>query len=221
MLGAEFASCFLVVAVITFTNVGGLAGGAGIVIFLTMAIYQFDTKNAIALQNACHIAGGLTRYVMSLRESHPLREGEGTLVDYNLLSLMMPGAILGASLGTIANLLLPGPLILAFFVASMSFTLLTGIRKYLSLKRTERTIVPLAHHQLPTQGSALKLAETPGKDFKDGESPLELEDFEGGQSAAASEDHTTERRLDHSDSTNMSLRRTLVIQSQPTMDPSQ
>ena len=39
MLGAEFASCFLIVAVITLTNVGGLAGGAGIIIPLMMAIY--------------------------------------------------------------------------------------------------------------------------------------------------------------------------------------
>ena len=92
---------------------------------------------------------------MSLRESHPLREGKGTLVDYNLLSLMMPGAIIGAILGTTANLILPGPLILAFFIVSIGLSVVTGLRKYLSLRKNERTIVPLAHRQLSSPVTAL------------------------------------------------------------------
>ena len=183
MMGSEFASCFLVVAIITFSNVGGLGAGGGILIFLMMSIFQFNAKNDIALQNACNIAGSVTRYVVSLREGHPLREGKGTLVDYNLVSLMMPGAVVGVSLGTIANAILPGPLILVFFISCVGFSAYTGVRKYILLRKVEQGNVPLAHSQLSTTGPVPKIVDdpTPSEGVKDIESaPVELAMYEGG-----------------------------------------
>ena len=129
MSTTEFMLCFFVIGVLTFTNTGGL-GGAGIVVPLMMGLYHFDVKNAIILSNFSAPCSGVVRYFMNLGETHPLKNGSGVLTDYNIISLMLPAAIIGASIGTIVNLILPGPIILALFIVVTSFTAYTALKKF-------------------------------------------------------------------------------------------
>ena len=51
MLSTEFWGLFLIMGLLIFTNMGGM-GGAGIVIPVMIALYQFDTRKAISLSHS-------------------------------------------------------------------------------------------------------------------------------------------------------------------------
>ena len=150
----EFVLCFIVMLIATFTNTGGL-GGAGIIVPVMMGLYRFDAKNAIALSNFSAPCSGVARYFLNLRQPHPLKNGKGVLCDYNIITLMLPSAIIGASIGSIVNLVLPGPVILIIFIFVTSFTVYTALVKYCALRKKEKSIkktVPVTpHHQEPQQ----------------------------------------------------------------------
>lgn len=134
----EFVLCFIVMLIVTFTNTGGL-GGAGIIVPVMMGLYRFDTKNAIALSNFSAPCSGVARYLLNMRQPHPLKNGKGVLCDYNIITLMLPAAIIGASIGSIANLVLPGPVILTLFILVTSFTVYTALVKFCRLRQSEKS----------------------------------------------------------------------------------
>ena len=51
MLETEYYGLFLVMGLLIFTNIGGMAG-AGIVIPTMIAVYQFDTRKAMSLSHS-------------------------------------------------------------------------------------------------------------------------------------------------------------------------
>ena len=51
MLETEYYGLFLIMGLLIFTNIGGMAG-AGIVIPVMIALYQFDTRKAISLSHS-------------------------------------------------------------------------------------------------------------------------------------------------------------------------
>ena len=136
MTNVEFFLCFFVIGIITFTNTGGL-GGAGIIVPVMMGLFRFDAKNAIALSNFSAPCSGVVRYISNLGQPHPLKSGKGVLVDYNIITLMLPSAIIGASIGSIVNLVLPGPVILAIFILVTSFAAYVALRKFCALRDSE------------------------------------------------------------------------------------
>lgn len=111
----ELAYSFLVIFAIAFMSFGGTAGG-GIIIPIAMGLYRFDAKTAVALSNFSFVAAGMTRQILSLGKTHPLKNGAGVLCDYSLISMMLPGAVLGASIGAIVNQILPGPIVILLFI---------------------------------------------------------------------------------------------------------
>ena len=119
MLQTEFILCFVVMAIITFTNTGGLGGG-GIIVPVMIGLYGFDAKSAIAINNFATPWSCLVRYLAHLNVSHPLKNGKGITVDYNVFTLMIPSAIVGASFGTVVNIMMPAPIILVLFILATS-----------------------------------------------------------------------------------------------------
>lgn len=65
MSQVEFGYAFIVIAAITFTNIGGTSGG-GIIIPIAMWLYHFDVKYAVALSNFSIASSGLTRQISTL-----------------------------------------------------------------------------------------------------------------------------------------------------------
>ena len=136
MTKREFYQNLIIMAATAFTNTGGF-GGAGIIIPIMVGLYSFDTKNAIALSNFSVSVSSFVRYIFHFNMSHPLKNGAGVAVDYNIITLMLPAAIVGASIGIIVNLVLPGPIILGLFITVSSITALTACKKFIKLRRTE------------------------------------------------------------------------------------
>jgi len=90
----------------TFSNAAG-SGGGGIVVPIALILYKFDTKTAIGLSNCCLGFGGVVKYLLSLSERHPLKNGQGVVYDYSIATVAVPAAIIGVSLGSICNLITP------------------------------------------------------------------------------------------------------------------
>ena len=138
MLASEFFGLFVVTALLIFTNIGGLGGGGILIPVMLGGLYQFDTRNAVSLSNASIAVATLTRYFVNLHVKHPLKNGTGTQTDYNITILMLPGIIIGASLGSIVNLSLPGPIIIAGFLLCNCYAAFIGCRNFLRIRRKEK-----------------------------------------------------------------------------------
>ena len=136
MFGSEFFSCFLVIFLLAFTNTGGLGGG-GIIVPTMMSFFRFDTRNAISISNFSIATSTAVRYFVNLREPHPLKSGNGTLNDYGVTLLMLPSIVIGASLGSIVNLSLPGPIICAGFILCNMVTASIGLRNFFKVRKVE------------------------------------------------------------------------------------
>ena len=124
-------------AAVTFTNTGGL-GGAGIIVPVMLGLFRFNAQNAVTLSNFSAPTSGLVRYFTFLKEPHPLKNGYGVVTDYNIITLTLPAAIFGASIGSIVNLIMPGPIILILFVLVTSAAAIVALKKYCKLRATEK-----------------------------------------------------------------------------------
>ena len=52
------------------------------------------------------------RYFINSNKPHPLKNGKGLLVDINVMVIMLPMIVSGVSLGVIANIASPDPVII-------------------------------------------------------------------------------------------------------------
>jgi len=139
MYASEFYVYFSIIAILAFTNTGGLGGG-GILIPIMMGIFHFDTHNAISISNCSTAVSSGVRYFVNLRESHPLKQGKGTIHDYGVAILMLPGIVIGATLGSIVTLSLPGPFICAGFILCNLVTSGIGMRNFFKIRQAENAL---------------------------------------------------------------------------------
>ena len=135
----EFGFCMIVICVITFTNAGGLGSG-GIIVPLMMGLFRFDAKNAVAISNFATPWSSVLRFLKNSGESHPLKNGNGILIDYNVCTLVLPSAIVGASIGSIVNQMMPDPIILALFILATIAMVYQALLKYCHLRKSERNL---------------------------------------------------------------------------------
>lgn len=92
-------------------------GGGGVMIPTAMLFFRFDTDHAIAMSNVSIFFSALARFLMNLGKPHPLKT-HGTIVDFNYATLMLPAVIIGSTIGSIINLILP------MYVVTLGLTLL-------------------------------------------------------------------------------------------------
>jgi uncharacterized membrane protein YfcA len=100
----EFFGLIIVLVILVLANVAGLGGG-GIIIPILMAMFGFSTKEAIALGSVLILSSSLVRFILQVEERHPLKEA--TVVDYNIVIVMLPMVMLGSFMGVIVNIALP------------------------------------------------------------------------------------------------------------------
>jgi uncharacterized membrane protein YfcA len=104
MQPSEVLGIFVLTTLTVLANVGGIGGG-GIIIPVTMAMFGFSTKEAIALSGALILAGSLARFAMQVNEKHPQKEA--TLIEYNYVIVMLPMVLVGSFIGVLVNITTP------------------------------------------------------------------------------------------------------------------
>jgi len=70
------------------------------------------------------------RFLNSLKDSHPLKNGKGVVYDYNFAAVSLPAAIVGASFGSIVNIVAPEPAVIALFLCVTLYTAWSSLKKY-------------------------------------------------------------------------------------------
>ena len=108
----EFAGIIVLTFLIALANVSGIGGG-GLIIPISMALFTFTTKEAIAISGFTIFTGSVTRFFYSYNQRHP--EKDATLIDYGIVIVMMPLVLLGSYIGVLMNLMLP-PILLSLFL---------------------------------------------------------------------------------------------------------
>ena len=136
MKGQEFFGFLAVIAILWITNVGGIGGG-GTVVPILMIFHKFDAKNAIALSNFSIFLSSIIRYIINSPQPHPLKDGKGVLVDYNLAILMLPMIISGVSFGVILNILMPNIIVIITYCLGLIYFGYGVTKKAINLYKTE------------------------------------------------------------------------------------
>ena len=102
MLAAEIIGLFVIVLALCFTNIGGLGGG-GILVPVFIGLFKFDTRTSVALSSSSFATNSMVRLPFHWTKHHPLKNGSGTKIDYNISAIMVPGIVVGSTLGVIIN----------------------------------------------------------------------------------------------------------------------
>ena len=155
MIAQEFLYCFVVLGSVALAGTAG-TGGSGVVIPIMMGLYHFDGKNAIALSNLSIATSGLVRYLCNLNTKHPLKNGKGVVFDYNFATLAVPASIVGASIGSIFNLILPQPIVIGFFALCTLGTVAQALVKIRKMKKAGLAGSQPAVHNFLSENSGRK-----------------------------------------------------------------
>jgi uncharacterized membrane protein YfcA len=132
----EFWGMVMVFAVLWVANMGGIGGG-GMLVPVCMIFFRFNATNAIPLSNFSIFLSSVQRCLLNSKKSHPLKNGTGLLVDYNLAIVMLPAIISGVSVGGIIHRLLPALIINVFYIVLLAFLLSTLFKKFMAIRKAE------------------------------------------------------------------------------------
>lgn len=136
MLLPEFFGYFLTMVVLIITNCGG-NGGGGALIPVLYVFFQFDARNCIALSNATILVSSCIRYVVNFKAAHPLKEGTGVLIDYNVATMMLPMIIVGAALGVMVNEILHELVMNIIYTVVLALIFITILHKFIKARQAE------------------------------------------------------------------------------------
>lgn len=95
--------------VMALSNVAGVGGG-GVAIPIIMAMFKFTTKPAIAISSFSIFLTTLLRFIINFRERHP-EKSRVVVIDYDLVSIMMPTTLAGAQIGAFILVTFPSVII--------------------------------------------------------------------------------------------------------------
>ena len=137
MTAIEWVGSVLIIIDLYASNCGGLGGGGSAIPFL-IVFFGFDIKNSIAISNASICIASICRYIFNFPKSHPLRNGSGVLVDYNIASIMLPMIVVGATLGVMVNIILPSVVVAIVLTILLVIVSYTTFRKLLQIQGAER-----------------------------------------------------------------------------------
>ena len=99
------------IGVFTFAFVMGLCtvagiGGGGIAISLIIAFFNFTTKPAVAISSLSILVCTMMRFFYNFKTMHPEKKGV-ILIDYSLVTIMMPTTIAGSQFGSVILKIFP------------------------------------------------------------------------------------------------------------------
>ena len=101
----EIGGYFVFAVIKALSNVAGIGGG-GISVPIVMAMYGFETKSAVAISSFAIFITSLASFIVNFYKKHP-EKPQVVLIDYNLVTIMMPLVLVGAQVGGLILVLFP------------------------------------------------------------------------------------------------------------------
>ena len=139
--------------IVFFSNFSGIAGGLTLIAIISML--NFNMKFGIMLSNAQICSAGIVRLAMDAGKSHPLRP-KGILLDYAIVTMMLPMITLGSALATVVIRLMPDIYITIAYAIIMVGIMLFNVFRLVALMRKEAnaaTYKPPVAQENPTEPS--------------------------------------------------------------------
>ena len=96
---------------------------------IAIAFFGFDVKSAIGISNATVAVSALLRYILNFQKSHPLKNGTGVMVDYNVASVMLPSIVVGVIVGGIVNKVVPSVYLVIGLILLLSVLVIATWKK--------------------------------------------------------------------------------------------
>lgn len=122
---------------IVLTNVGGLSGGIyKVVIF--MDLLNYSASAATPLMASVNFGGALANFVLLIFRRHPHRNT--SLVDFNIVYIVIPGLLLGTSIGVVLSELLNDLTQDILLIIVCGYFAYVFIRKYIHKQRVSRKL---------------------------------------------------------------------------------
>ena len=121
----EYIGSYFIMVIIFMVNSGGLSGG-GVIMPTAAAFFNVNTVHSIAWSNFSIFVSGLIRIVINFNVRHPLKNW-ATLVDYNVVTIMMPFCIIGSAIGIIVNPVIPSMVIIIVMEVIILGVLITSV----------------------------------------------------------------------------------------------
>ena len=113
---------------------GGIGGGA-ILVPLLILVFGFEPKYAIPLSNFTIVGSSITNMWMNLSKRHP--DVDRPCVDWDLILVMQPLTMLGATVGAVLSKVLPALVLSISLVILLTITTKTTLEKGFSLWKKE------------------------------------------------------------------------------------
>lgn len=112
--------------VASLSTVGGIGGG-GLVVPFCMTFFGFSTKTAIALSGFSIFSCSVVRFLFFINQKHP--EKDAVLIDYDLVSIMLPVVMMGSMIGALASITLPNLIMqILLTILMVLLTILAGLK---------------------------------------------------------------------------------------------
>lgn len=92
-------------AFMALSNIAGIGGG-GVAVPLLICFFHLDTKEAIAVSSLNIAITTLTRFILNFHRKHPEKPNV-SVIDYNILTIMMPTCMAGAQIGAFLLITFP------------------------------------------------------------------------------------------------------------------
>jgi hypothetical protein len=112
---SEYVGILVLPILLAFANVGGIGGG-GLIVPITMALFQFTMKSSIVISGFTIFTGAVVRFFYQWNNKHPKKNS--TIIEYNIVIVMMPMVLVGSFVGVLLNIYLPS-LVLAIILLSL------------------------------------------------------------------------------------------------------
>ena len=95
----EMIGVFTFAFIMALCTVAGIGGG-GIAIALVIAFFNFSTKPAVAISSLSILLCTALRFFYNFKTMHPEKK-DVVLIDYSLVTIMMPTTLAGSQFGSI------------------------------------------------------------------------------------------------------------------------
>jgi uncharacterized membrane protein YfcA len=110
-------------------------GGGGIIVPLLMVFYKLETKKAIAVSGFTILVGSISRFVMTFKARHPVKDA--TCIEYSVTNVMLPLVLIGSVAGVFFNIIFPSVIIQISLTILLLFLSVQSIFKARDIYRKE------------------------------------------------------------------------------------
>ena len=159
MYVSEFIGILVLPVLLAFANVGGIGGG-GLIVPITMALFQFTMKSSIVISGFTIFTGAVARFLYQWNNKHPKKNS--TIIEYSIVIVMMPMVLVGSFVGVLLNIYLPSLVLAIILLSLLLFLSIQSLLKAFTIykKETVEMSSKKSTTVIPRRGSLDEKSET-------------------------------------------------------------